>query len=67
VARSYGVTFTFVLSRSLSCLPIIRQMSDAAYVHFLWVLLVCSLLVPELLLNGKLLFFKPVKPRSIQS
>lgn len=58
MARSYGVTFTFVLSRSMSGLPLIRQLSDEAYVHFLWVLLVSSLLIPELLLTSKWLILR---------
>lgn len=66
MARSYGVTFTFVLSRLLSHLPIIRQMSDEAYIHFLWALLVFSLVIPELLLNGKLLLIGPSKRSSNQ-
>ncbi|WP_428663369.1 DUF2306 domain-containing protein [Runella sp.] len=61
MARSYGVTFTFVLSRFLSRLPAVRQMSDEHYIHFLWILLVFSLIIPELFLNGKLLLTKQPK------
>ncbi|QJD80630.1 DUF2306 domain-containing protein [Spirosoma rhododendri] len=55
MARSYGVTFIFVLSRVFAPLPFMRQMSAESAVSFFWFLIVFALLVPELLLNGTVL------------
>ena len=58
MARSYGVTFIFVLSRVVTPIPFFQHLGIASVGHFLWFLLVLSLLLPELLLNGKVLLVK---------
>jgi hypothetical protein len=59
MARSHSITFIFVSSRVGASLPFFQQMSIETFTGFLWFMLVFSLLVPDLLINGKLLLSKP--------
>ena len=56
MARSYSVTFIFVLSRVGNSLAFFQQMRIETFTGFLWFLLVFSLLVPDLLMQGKALW-----------
>ncbi len=62
MARSYGVTFIFVLSRVVTPIPFFQQLDIASASHFLWFLLILALLLPELFLNAKSLIIRPSTP-----
>lgn len=57
VARSYGVTLVFVLSRIYNPMQLFIKNPDINdFSHFLWFLLVFALIVPDMLVFNKELF-----------
>ena len=58
MARSYGITFIYVLSRVVTPIPFFQRLDIASASHFLWFLLILALLLPELFLNGKALLVR---------
>jgi uncharacterized membrane protein len=56
MSRSYGVTLIFIFSRVLNPFPFFRNMDIESFGGFLWFLIVLALIIPELILNGKLIF-----------
>jgi len=61
-ARSYGVTLVFVLSRIYNPIPLFVKNPDINdFSHFLWFLLVFALIVPDLLVFNKALFYTKQK------
>ena len=66
MARSYAVTFIFVSSRVLAYLPFFRRMDVATFTGFLWFLLVFSLLIPDLFINGRALWVKQARRPAMQ-
>ena len=56
-ARSYGVTLIFVLSRIYNPMQLFIEKADINdFSHFLWLLLVLALIIPDLLVFNKELF-----------
>jgi len=51
--RSYAVTLIFVISRIVFELPGLSGMSDVSAEHVLWILIICALLVPQLIINWR--------------
>lgn len=56
VIRSYAVTLIFVTSRILLAVPILARMSDAGAERLLWILNLCALVLPQLIINWRQLF-----------
>lgn len=63
MARSYGMTFIFISSRVINPLPFFKQMDFNTFSIFLWLLIVSSLIIPDILLNWKAIFLNPKKAR----
>lgn len=61
VMRSYAVTLIFVVSRILLAVPVLSRISDAGAERLLWILTICALLLPQLLINWRQLFARPVR------
>ncbi len=56
-ARSYGLTMVFVLSRIKNPMTLIMDKPDINdFAHFLWLLIVLALIIPDLLVFSKELF-----------
>ena len=56
-ARSYGVTLVFVFSRIYNPMPLfIENSSIDDFTHFLWLLVVLALIIPDVLVFNKELF-----------
>ncbi len=53
VMRSYAVTLIFIVSRILFHVPALGRMSDVAANNLLWILNICALLVPQLIINWR--------------
>ena len=51
--RSYVITFVFVTSRIPMPLPAIQHMSDPAFTIFLFLLLIASIILPDVYFNWK--------------
>ena len=58
--RSYAVTLIFVVSRILLQLPILSQISDTSAERILWILNICALLGPQLIINWRSLMHSEV-------
>lgn len=57
-ARSYGVTMVFVLSRIYNPMELFIEKPDINdFAHFLWLLVVLGLIIPDLIIFNKELFF----------
>ncbi len=54
--RSYSVTLIFVVSRIILDLPVVGPTTDLGAERLAWTLIVCSLLVPQLIINWRQLF-----------
>jgi hypothetical protein len=58
-ARSYGVTMVFVLSRIKNPMQLFMDKPDINdFAHFLWLLIVLALIIPDILVFSKELFSK---------
>jgi len=56
VMRSYAVTLIFVVSRVLFAVPVLARVNDVDAERVLWILNICALLVPQLIVNWRSLF-----------
>jgi len=54
--RSYAVTLIFVVSRILYVVPILEPTRDIDAERILWILNICALLVPQMIINRRQLF-----------
>ncbi|CAN5504538.1 hypothetical protein BH10BAC3_BH10BAC3_12340 [soil metagenome] len=64
-ARSYGLTLVFVLSRIKNPMELLIEKPDINdFAHFLWLLIVLALIIPDMLVFGKELFGRK-KPRTV--
>ena len=54
--RSYAVTLLFVANRIILALPVLAPTSDVGAERLAWVLIVCALLVPQLIIDRQQLF-----------
>jgi uncharacterized membrane protein len=57
--RSYSITMIFVVSRIILALPVIAPTTDLGAERLGWILIICSLLVPQLIINWPQLFARP--------
>ncbi len=56
-ARSYGITLVFVFSRIYNPMPLFIENSEIDdFTHFLWILVVLALIIPDVLVFNKKLF-----------
>jgi hypothetical protein len=54
--RSYAVTLIFVASRVLYAVPFINPSGEIGAERILWILVICALLIPQLIIDsGRLL------------
>jgi len=56
MARSYGVTFVFVMARVLDPTTFMKNMGIEAFTDFLYFTIIIGLVVPDILLNWKAIF-----------
>lgn len=54
--RSYAITLIFVVSRVVLAIPIVAPVSDAGAERLDWILVICALFVPQLVINWRQLF-----------
>ena len=54
--RSYSVTLIFVASRIILALPVVAPTTDLGAERLGWILVICALLVPQLIINWPQLF-----------
>jgi hypothetical protein len=59
--RSYAITLIFVVGRSILAVRSVAPKSDVGAEHLAWILVICAMLVPQLLINWKELFAKAVR------
>ena len=59
--RSYAVTLIFVGSRILLAIPSVAPTSDLGAERMLWILNICALLVPQLVINRRQFFAPDVR------
>lgn len=57
--RSYSITMIFVVSRIILALHVIAPTTDLGAERLGWILIICALLVPQLIINGPQLFSRP--------
>lgn len=57
--RSYAITLIFVISRVVLAIPIVAPTTDVGAEHLNWILVICALLVPQLIINWRQLFSRP--------
>jgi uncharacterized membrane protein YozB (DUF420 family) len=58
MARSYGVTFVFVMARVLDPTTFMQKMGIEAFTDFLYFTIIIGLVVPDILLNWKAIFIR---------
>jgi uncharacterized membrane protein len=58
MARSYGVTFVFVMARVLNPTAFMQNMGIEGFTDFLYFLIIIGLIVPDILLNWRAIFLK---------
>lgn len=56
--RSYAVTLIFVVSRIILAMPFLAPTSDVGAERLAWILIVCALVVPQLIINWPQLFVR---------
>jgi uncharacterized membrane protein len=61
--RSYSVTLIFVASRIVLALPVVAPTTDLGAERLGWILVVCALLVPQVIINWPQLFVRPTSGR----
>jgi hypothetical protein len=54
--RSYSITMIFVVSRIILALPVVAPTTDLGAERLGWILIICALLVPQLIINWPQLF-----------
>jgi uncharacterized membrane protein len=54
--RSYAITLIFVIDRIMLGLPVVSPTTDEGAERLVWILLVCALFVPQLIINWPQLF-----------
>ena len=54
--RSYAITLIFVISRMILAMPLVAPTTDVGAERLAWMLIVCALLVPQLIINWRQLF-----------
>jgi uncharacterized membrane protein len=57
--RSYSITLIFVFSRIILDTPILGPTTDLGAERLAWILNICALLVPQLIINRHQLFARP--------
>jgi hypothetical protein len=62
--RSYSITMIFVVFRIILALPVVAPTTDLGAERLGWVLIICALLVPQLIINWPQLF---VRSRAIRA
>jgi uncharacterized membrane protein YozB (DUF420 family) len=62
MARSYGVTFVFVMARVLDPTTFMQTMGIEAFTDFLYFTIIIGLIVPDILLNWKAIFLGRKEP-----
>jgi hypothetical protein len=58
MARSYGVTFVFVMARVLDPTAFMQNMGIEGFTDFLYFTIIVGLIVPDILLNWRTIFLK---------
>lgn len=61
VMRSYAVTLIFIVSRILFHVPVFGRLSDVGANNLLWILNICALLVPQVIINWSQLTARSVR------
>ncbi len=51
--RSYAITFVFVTSRIPTPIPAVQHMSDTGFTIFLFMLLIASVIAPDIYFSWK--------------
>jgi len=61
VMRSYAVTLIFVVSRIVLAIPGLAPVTDVGAERLLWILNICALAIPQLIINWRQLFARTAR------